>query len=107
LNPTTLHECPVPAALDHGKMRTMAHVIQADENGALVVPAGQAGQIRPGTRFTVEQFGDVVILRRAVEDSRETVAPPVAIEWLEDWIEHLPPSPALPREATHRESMYD
>ena len=52
-------------------MKLMATVIQADESGALVVPAGIAGQVQPGARFTVEPCGDAVILRRqtsAAED---------------------------------------
>jgi hypothetical protein len=42
----------------------MGLTIQADENGALVVPAGSMGRVEPGARFSVEPHGDVVILRR-------------------------------------------
>lgn len=88
----------------------MEHVIQADENGALVVPAGLAGQVQPGSRFTVEPCGDAVILRRLPPSTEEwwnTTAPAQRIAWLEEWIASLPHSPALPRAATHRDSMYD
>jgi hypothetical protein len=91
-------------------MKPMLNVIQADENGELVVPAGVAGQVRPGSRFTVEPCGDAVILRRqtsAAEDWWNSTTPTQRVAWLEDWIASLPQSPALPRAATHRESMYD
>src|SRR5262249_7483327 len=42
----------------------MAYVIEADENGSLVVPAEAAGRVPPGAQFTVEPHGNVVILRR-------------------------------------------
>jgi hypothetical protein len=88
----------------------MADVIRADEHGVLHVPPEQSGQVPPGTRFTIEQSGDTLILRRQphiAEDARGTSSPAQPIAWLEDWIANLPPSPALPRQATHRDSMYD
>jgi len=67
--------------------------------------------VQPGTRFTVEQCGDAVILRKqelsAAEDPRRTATPAQRIASLEEWIANLPHSPALPRQATRRESMYD
>ena len=88
----------------------MAHIIQADESGTLVVPAGVAGQVQPGSRFSVEPCGDAVILRRqptAGDDWWNATTPAQRVEWLEEWIGNLPQSPALPRAATHRDSMYD
>ena len=88
----------------------MANVIQADENGALVVPPGAAGQAQPGSRFTVEPYGDSVILRRrppAADDWRNTTTPAQRVEWLEEWIANLPPSPPLQGSPTHRDSMYE
>jgi len=94
-----------------GIMKTlMPQVIQADENGALRVPPGLAGQVPPGARYTVEPHGDVVILRREsskAEDWWATSTPAERAAWLGEWLASLPPSPALPREATHRDSMYE
>jgi len=75
----------------------MARVIEADESGAL-------------TRSSVEPHGNVVILRRessAAGHWWETTTPAQRVAWLREWIADLPPSPALPPEATHRDSMYD
>lgn len=98
------------AAPRRGRMKSMAHVIQADENGALIVPAGAAGPVQPGSRFTVESCGDAVILRLespAAEAWWAATTPAQRVRWLEEWIANLPQSPALPRAATHRDSMYD
>ena len=88
----------------------MGLTIQADENGALLVPAGSMGIVEPGTRFSVEPHGNVVILRREsgeVERWWETTTPEQRIAWLEEWIRSLPTSAPLPREATRRDSMYE
>jgi hypothetical protein len=88
----------------------MAQIIQADQNGALTVPAEVVGPVPPGARYSVEPLGDVVILRREPSDASEwweTTTPAQRVAWLEDWIGSLPTSPALPREATRRDSMYD
>jgi hypothetical protein len=88
----------------------MSRTIQADETGALVVPAGLAP---PGARFSVEPQGDDVILHRQTPDesaeaeSVDAEAAAAKIAWLRSWIESLPPSPAIPLEATRRDSMYD
>ena len=88
----------------------MGQIIQADENGTLVVSAGFLGRVEPGTRFSVERHGDVVILRReSVEAERwwASTTPAQRVVWLAEWITRLPVSPPLPREATRRESMYE
>lgn len=83
----------------------MRRTIQADETGALVVPAGMAP---PGARFTVEPRGDDVVLRReAAVVSVDPEAAAAKIAWLRSWIDSLPPSPPIPLEATRRDSMYD
>ena len=88
----------------------MAYVIEADESGSLVVPAGAVGRVPPGARFTVEPHGNVVILRRQRSDPEDwwtTTVPAQRVAWLKEWIAGLPSSPPLPPEATHRDSMYD
>ena len=85
----------------------MGQTIQADATGALVVPPGLAP---PRTRFTVESWGDDVLLLRqpACEpraSDREVAAAKIA--WLREWIASLPSSPPIPLEATRRDSMYD
>jgi hypothetical protein len=83
----------------------MSLTIQADDNGALVVPAGV---LPPRTRFTVEPRGDDVVLRRQVaEESAVAEAAAAKIARLRSWIDSLPPSPPIPLEATRRDSMYD
>ena len=85
----------------------MGLTIQADESGALVVPPGLAP---PGARFTVEARGEVVILRRDTTPPDEwwaATTPAERAAWLKEWIASLPPSPALPLEATRRDTMYD
>ena len=88
----------------------MGATIQADDNGALVVPAGLLGCVDPGARFSVEPHGDVVVLRREAGEAERwwgSTTPAERIAWLEEWISSLPPSPPLPREATRRDSMYE
>ena len=88
----------------------MSRTIQADETGALVVPADMSGGVRPGARFTVEPYGDVVILRRDPSEAEQwwaSTTPAQRAAWLDEWIAGLPPSPALPLEATRRDSMYE
>ena len=88
----------------------MGLTIQADEHGALVVPAGMVGRAEPGVTFSVEAHGDVVILRREPGEAERwwtSTTPAERIAWLEEWIRSLPDSPPLPPEATHRDSMYE
>ncbi|MCW5982193.1 MAG: hypothetical protein KIT09_29165 [Bryobacteraceae bacterium] len=88
----------------------MGRTIQADENGALFVPAGLVGRVAPGARFSVEPHGDVVILRREPGEAErwwETTTPAQRVAWLEEWIRGLPASPPLPQGATRRDSMYE
>jgi hypothetical protein len=83
----------------------MSLTIQADDSGALVVPAGV---LPPRTRFTVEPRGDDVVLRRqATDESVDAEAAAAKIAWLQSWIDSLPPSPPIPLEAARRDSMYD
>lgn len=83
----------------------MPLTIQADETGALVVPAGA---LPPGTRFTVEPRGDDVVLRRQADDELlDAEAAAAKIAWLHSWIDSLPPSPPISLEATRRDTMYD
>ena len=88
----------------------MRQIIQADENGTLVVSAGLLGRVEPGTRFSVEPHGDVVILRRDPVDAEHwwaSTTPAQRVSWLNEWTTGLPVGPALPREATQRDSMYE
>ena len=88
----------------------MGVTIQADENGALVVPAGSLGRVQPGARFSVEPHGDVVILRREPGEAEQwwlATTPAQRVAWLEEWIRGLSASPPLLREATRRDSMYE
>ena len=85
----------------------MGKTIQADETGALVVPPGLAP---PLTRFTVESWGDDVLLRREpsrVSSAGDREAAAAKIARLREWIASLPSSPPIPLEATRRDSMYD
>ena len=85
----------------------MSQTIQADETGALVVPAGL---VQPGASFTVEPYGDVVILRRKPSRADQwwaSTTPGERVAWLGEWIASLPPGTPLPREATRRDTMYD
>jgi hypothetical protein len=85
----------------------MGQTIQADDTGALVVPPGSAP---PRTRFTVESWGDDVLLRRepaGVSAASDREAAAAKIAWLRQWIASLPASSPIPLEATRRDSMYD
>lgn len=85
----------------------MSVTIQADEQGALALPAGMA---HPGARFSVEPHGSVVILRREAEDGErwwETTTPAQRVAWLNEWIRSLPGGPGLSPQATRRDSMYE
>jgi hypothetical protein len=85
----------------------MSVMIQADKTGALALPPGSAP---PGARFRVEARGEVVILRRDPAQAHEwwaATTPAERAAWLREWIASLPPSSALPLEATGRDSMYD
>ena len=75
----------------------MPRMIEAGEDGSLLVPPGAAGPVPSGARFTVEPHGNVVILRRepsAAEDWWATTTPAQRVAWLGEWIASLPPSPA-------------
>ena len=88
----------------------MELTIRADARGALVVPASMAGRVEPGARFSVEPHGDTLSLRREPEQADrwwERTEPAQRVAWLEEWIRGLPPSPALPPEATRRDSIYE
>ena len=88
----------------------MGLTIQADETGGLALPAGVMGQVEPGARFSVEPHGDIVILRREPDEAERwwtSTTPADRVAWLEEWIRSLPPGPALPLEATRRDSMYE
>lgn len=88
----------------------MGQTIRADENGALVVSSGLLGRVEPGARFSVEPHGNVVILRRESGKAERwwaSTTPAQRVAWLDEWIAGLPGGPALPREATRRDSMYE
>lgn len=85
----------------------MGQTIESDVDGVLVVPAGV---LPPATRSRVEPHGDVVILRR--EPSRAdawwaSTTPEQRVAWFREWVSSLPPSAALPLEATRRDALYD
>jgi hypothetical protein len=88
----------------------MSLTIQADDNGALVLPPAVLGRVEPGARFSVEPHGNLFILRRERDDADRwwaSTAPAQRVRWLDEWIRGLPASPALPPEATGRDSMYE
>jgi hypothetical protein len=88
----------------------MSRTIQADETGALVVPAGMVGPVEPGATFSVEPHGNIVILRREPDEAErwwKSTTPAERVAWLDEWIRSLPPGPALPLEATRRDSLYE
>jgi hypothetical protein len=88
----------------------MSHTIQAGDDGALVLPAAMLGRVEPGAKFSVEPHGDLFILRREGDDADRwwaSTAPAQRVAWLDEWIRGLPASPALPPEATGRDSMYE
>jgi hypothetical protein len=87
--------------------RTMGQMIESDSRGTLVVPAGV---VPPLTRFSVEPHGDVVILRREPARADEwwaSTTPEQRAAWFREWVSNLPPSVAVPLEATRREALYD
>lgn len=87
----------------------MGVTIQADENGALLIPPGAVASVAPGAKFSLELQGDVVILRRepaaATLHTSEQAA--IRIARLRAWIASLPSSPPIPLEATGRDSIYE
>jgi hypothetical protein len=88
----------------------MGRTIQADDNGALVIPAAMLGRVEPGARFSVEPHGNLFILRRERDDADlwwASTAPAQRVAWLDEWVRNLPASPALPPDATRRDSMYE
>ncbi len=88
----------------------MSLTIQADESGTLVLPAGTIGQVEPGTTFSVEPHGNVVILRRQPDEAERwwaTTTPAERVAWLHEWVRGLPSGPPIPIEATHRDSIYE
>lgn len=86
----------------------MAQIIEADEDGNILLPGDMIGKTQPHTRYEVNVEGNTVTLRR-LEGEEALVAD--AREWIRsflDWMEQPRPSaPLLPDEALRRESMYD
>ncbi len=82
----------------------MSRLIEADEHGTLVVPPGV---VAPGTRFTIEPQGDDLVLRRESTSPVPSSEAEDKIARLRAWIATLPASPAIPLDATRRESLYD
>lgn len=85
----------------------MGVTIQADENGALILPPGSVSSVEPGARFSVELQGDDVILRREPGGVDESESRALKIARLRAWVASLPPSPPLPLQATSRDSIYE
>ena len=88
----------------------MADTVQVDHSGSLVIPAPFLGSAAPGSTFSVERSGDVVILRRESNEADrwwESTTPAQRLEWLETWIRSLPRAPALPLDGIGRDSIYE
>ena len=88
----------------------MSLTIQTDESGTLVLPADAIGQVEPGTAFSVEPHGDVVILRRQPDVAERwwaTTTPAERVTWLHEWVRSLPAGAPIPIESTRRDSMYE
>lgn len=80
-------------------------MIEADENGNLVIPIAA----RPGTRYAVERNGEAVTVRPDTDRpasgwERQTAEERVA--WLRDFIARLPPGTGLKVEDISREDLY-
>jgi hypothetical protein len=88
----------------------MRHTIQADESGALLVPAECLGQVEPGASYAVEPHGNLVILLREGGEAERwwaATTPAERVAWLEEWTRGLPARPAITPEATRRDSLYE
>jgi hypothetical protein len=88
----------------------MTDSVKVDQSGSLLIPAPLLGAAAPGSMFSVERSGDVVILRRDSNEAdrwRKSTTPAQRLDWLEEWIRSLPRSPALPLDAIGRDSIYE
>jgi hypothetical protein len=90
----------------------MLKTIQADQNGVLVLPATLTGPLEPGTKFSVERRGGVIIVRPELSEAERWYAsttPAQRVAQFDEWVRNMPLSsaPPLPPEATRRDSMYE
>lgn len=93
----------------------MRLTLHSDEQGALVLPPGS---VMPRTRIVVEGEGNQLVMRSdaptapapspaADDDKYDPATAAAKIQWLEHWMDRLPPSPAIPLDALRRDSIYD
>lgn len=83
----------------------MTQILQVNEHGDLYLPKEVLGKVRPGTCYSVEVQGELLILRKeqpAVLSPEEKAA-----QWRKWAASHSSESPGLPDEALRRENIYD
>ncbi|MEH1848259.1 MAG: hypothetical protein V7L25_25595 [Nostoc sp.] len=83
----------------------MTHILKVNEHGDLYLPSEVLGKLQPGTVYSLEVQGDVLILR----PERSGVFSPEekAAKWRRWAASHSANSPSLPNEALRREHIYD
>ncbi|MEH2301542.1 MAG: hypothetical protein V7K88_21770 [Nostoc sp.] len=83
----------------------VTHILKVNEHGDLYLASEVLEEIQPGTVYSLEVQGDVLILR----PERSGVLSPEekAAKWRRWAASHSANSPVLPDEALRRENIYD
>lgn len=83
----------------------MTHILKVNEHGDLYLPSEVLGKLQPGTFYSLEVQGDILILR----PERSGVLSPEekAAKWRKWAASHSANSLGLPDEALRRENIYD
>jgi hypothetical protein len=89
----------------------MRATLQADEKGALHIPASLLPQSAPLAEYDIEEkAGQIVIAKKHASGERafwETASPEQRVKALREWVDGLPPGPGLSDYAVSRDSIYD
>jgi hypothetical protein len=83
----------------------VTHILKVNEHGDLYLPSKVLGEVEPGTPYTVEVQGEVLILRPQRSDLLSPEEK--AAQWRKWAASHSSKSPGLPDEALRRENIYE
>lgn len=87
----------------------MKGIIEADEQGALHIPASCLSGVKPGTRYQIEQRDQQIIIipENQPEPFWKTASPEERVKAFQEWVEECKTPAGLSDYAVSRDSIYD